>query len=380
MRLWQRITSMVQPLMSWRKLSSLKSFVSLFLVGASISIAIAACSPNTSNSPTTPNSGSSPAANSGSSPAAQTGNVNLTLVSYAVTQAAYSKIIPQFTAQWKQQKNQNVTFKESYGGSGSQTRAVIDGLEADVVNLALALDTKKIEKAGLIQPGWENEAANGAIVTKSVAALVTRDGNPKGIQGWADLAKDGVKVITANPKTSGGARWNFLGIWGSVTRAGGDDAKALDFTGKVFKNVPVLPKDAREASDVFFKQGQGDVLINYENEVVLAAQNGQKLPYVVPDVNISIDNPVAIVDKNVDKHGTREVAEAFVKFLYTPEAQREFAKVGFRPVDPTVGTEVAKQYLPIKTLFTAQDLGGWDEIQKKFFDDGAIFDKIQAGS
>ena len=380
MRLWQRITSMVQPLMSWRKLSSLKSFVSLFLVGASISIAIAACSPNNSNSPTTPNSGSSPAANSGSSPAAQTGNVNLTLVSYAVTQAAYSKIIPQFTAQWKQQKNQNVTFKESYGGSGSQTRAVIDGLEADIVNLALALDTKKIEKAGLIQPGWENEAANGAIVTKSVAALVTRDGNPKGIQTWADLAKDGVKVITANPKTSGGARWNFLGIWGSVTRAGGDDAKALDFTGKVFKNVPVLPKDAREASDVFFKQGQGDVLINYENEVVLAAQNGQKLPYIVPDVNISIDNPVAIVDKNVDKHGTREVAEAFVKFLYTPEAQREFAKVGFRPVDPTVGTEVAKQYLPIKTLFTAQDLGGWDEIQKKFFDDGAIFDKLQAGS
>jgi sulfate transport system substrate-binding protein len=366
--------------MSWRKLSSLKSFVSLFLVGASISIAIAACSPNNSNSPTTPNSGSSPAANSGSSPAAQTGNVNLTLVSYAVTQAAYSKIIPQFTAQWKQQKNQNVTFKESYGGSGSQTRAVIDGLEADIVNLALALDTKKIEKAGLIQPGWENEAANGAIVTKSVAALVTRDGNPKGIQTWADLAKDGVKVITANPKTSGGARWNFLGIWGSVTRAGGDDAKALDFTGKVFKNVPVLPKDAREASDVFFKQGQGDVLINYENEVVLAAQNGQKLPYIVPDVNISIDNPVAIVDKNVDKHGTREVAEAFVKFLYTPEAQREFAKVGFRPVDPTVGTEVAKQYLPIKTLFTAQDLGGWDEIQKKFFDDGAIFDKLQAGS
>ncbi|MBD1921391.1 sulfate ABC transporter substrate-binding protein [Microcoleus sp. FACHB-831] len=380
MRLWQRITSMVQPLMSWRKLSSLKSFVSLFLVGASISIAIAACSPNTSNSPTTPNSGSSPAANSGSSPAAQTGNVNLTLVSYAVTQAAYSKIIPQFTAQWKQQKNQNVTFKESYGGSGSQTRAVIDGLEADVVNLALALDTKKIEKAGLIQPGWENEAANGAIVTKSVAALVTRDGNPKGIQGWADLAKDGVKVITANPKTSGGARWNFLGLWGSVTRTGGDDAKALDFTNKVFKNVPVLPRDAREASDAFFKQGQGDVLINYENEVILAAQNGQKLPYVVPDINISIDNPVAVVDKNVDKHGTREVAEAFVKFLYTPEAQREFAKVGFRPVDTTVATEVAKQYLPIKTLFTAQDLGGWDEIQKKFFDDGAIFDKIQAGS
>jgi ABC-type sulfate transport system, periplasmic component len=138
------------------------------------------------------------------------------------------------------------------------------------------------------------------------------------------------------------------------------------------------PKDAREASDVFFKQGQGDALINYENEMILAAQNGEKLPYVIPEVNISIDNPIAVVDKNVDKHGTREVAEAFVKFLYTPEAQREFAKVGFRPVDPTVEQEVASQYPKVKTLFTVKDLGGWDEIQKKFFDDGASFDKMQA--
>jgi sulfate transport system substrate-binding protein len=143
--------------------------------------------------------------------------------------------------------------------------------------------------------------------------------------------------------------------------------------------VPVLPKDAREATDVFFKQGQGDALINYENEMILAKQQGENLPYVVPDVNISIDNPIAVVDKNVDKHGTREVAEAFVKFLYTPEAQREFAKVGFRPVDPTVEKETQTQYPKIKTLFTVKDLGGWDKIQKQFFDDGAVFDKIQAG-
>lgn len=167
-------------------------------------------------------------------------------------------------------------------------------------------------------------------------------------------------------------------MWGSVTRTGGDEAKALDFTTKVIKNAPVLPKDARESSDVFFKQGQGDVLINYENEVILAGLNGEKLPYVIPNVNISIDNPVAVVDANVDKHGTREIAQAFVEYLYTPEAQREFAKVGFRPVDPTVASEVVKQYAPIETLFTAQDMGGWDEIQKKFFEDGAIFDKIQA--
>jgi sulfate transport system substrate-binding protein len=384
MDLWQRITKQgasfhppkfgmtavrwCQQLLTFTGMSrSLRKFVPLFLVGVSLSVAIAACSGSNAESGSNANSSA-------------TGDKELTLVSYAVTRAAYEKIIPEFTNKWKQEHNQNVTFNQSYGGSGSQTRAVIDGLEADVVALALALDTKKIEKAGLIEPGWETEAPNDSIVTKSVAALVTRDGNPKGIKTWTDLAKDGVSVITANPKTSGGARWNFLGMWGSVTKAGGDEAKALDYTTKVFKNVPVLPRDAREASDAFFKQGQGDVLINYENEVILAAQNGEKLPYVIPDVNISIDNPVAVVDKNVDKHGTREIAQAFVEFLYTPESQREFAKVGFRPVDSTVTKEVSKQYAPVKTIFTAQDMGGWDEIQTKFFDDGAIFDKIQAGS
>ena len=370
---WTKTARWCQKLLLSAGISSpLKRFVSLFLVGVSLSVAIASCSGgNASNSAST--------AGGSSSPGAKTGDLQLTLVSFAVTRAAHDQIIPKFIEKWKQEHNQNITFNQSYGGSGSQTRAVVDGLEADVVHLSLALDTKKIEKAGLIQPGWEKEAPNGAIVSKSVAALVTREGNPKGIKNWSDLTKDGVKVITANPKTSGGARWNFLGIWGSVTRTGGNDAKALDFTTKVFKNVPVLPKDAREASDVFFKQGQGDVLINYENEVILAAQNGQKQPYVVPEVNISIDNPVAVVDKNVDKHGTREVAEAFVQFLYTPEAQREFAKAGFRPVDPTVGEE-AKQYKKLNTLFTIQDLGGWDSIQKKFFNDGAIFDEIQSAS
>jgi sulfate transport system substrate-binding protein len=347
--------------LNWNSLmGGWKKFVSLFLVGVSLSVAIASCGGGTTNT------------------SGNQGNVQLTLVSYAVTRAAYAKIIPQFTAKWKQEHNQTVTFNQSYGGSGSQARAVIDGLEADIVGLALELDTQKIEQAGLIQPGWQKEVPNNAILTKSVAVLVTRDGNPKGIKNWSDLARDGVQVITANPKTSGGARWNFLALWGAITKTGGDDAKALDFTSRVFRNVPVLPRDAREASDVFFKQGQADVLINYENEVILAALNNQKLPYVIPDVNISIDNPIAVVDTNVDKHNTRAVAEAFVQFLYTPEAQREFAKVGFRPVDPTVANEFSQQYTPIKTLFTAQDLGGWDGIQKQFFDDGAIFDKIQA--
>ncbi|WP_233258343.1 sulfate ABC transporter substrate-binding protein [[Phormidium] sp. ETS-05] len=332
--------------------------VGLFLVGVGLSGAIAAC---TNNAPQNPG---------------QKSNVEITLVSYAVTQAAYEKIIPKFTAKWQAEHNQTVTFNQSYGGSGSQTRAVIDGLEADIVALALAMDTKKIEGAKLIQPGWEQEAPNGAIVYKSVAALVTREGNPKNIKNWEDLAKDGVQVITANPKTSGGARWNFLALWGAVTKTGGDEAKALEFSTKVIKNTPILPRDAREATDVFFKQGQGDVLINYENEVLLAKLKGEVLPYTVPDVNISIDSPVAVVDANVDKHGTREVAEAFVQFLFTPEAQREFAQVGFRSIDPAVAAEFAKEYPPVKTLFTVADFGGWDEVQKKFFDDGAIFDQI----
>jgi sulfate transport system substrate-binding protein len=344
-------------------------WVALFLVGLGLSTTIAACA------------GSSDTASSGTSPAAgePKESVELTLVSFSVTQAAYEKIIPLFTEKWQKEQNQEVTFNQSYGGSGSQTRAVIDGLEADIVALSLALDTKKIEEAGLIEAGWEKEVPSDGTVTRSVAALVTREGNPKGVTGWADLTKEGVQVITANPKTSGGARWNFLGLWGSVTQKGGDDAAALDYTTQVFSNVPVLPKDAREAADIFFKQGQGDVLINYENEVLLAKQNGEVLPYTIPaDANISIDNPIAVVDANVEKHGTREVAEAFVQFLFTPEAQREFGKIGFRPVDTAVAEEFAQEHPKVDNLFTVSDLGGWGEIQTKFFDDGAIFDQIQS--
>ncbi|MBD2579238.1 sulfate ABC transporter substrate-binding protein [Oscillatoria sp. FACHB-1406] len=342
-------------------------FLGLALAGLVASWTVAACS-----SGGTQNAANNPSKPGGKEP------TKITLVSYAVTQSAYEKIVPQFVKQWQEKTGQTVTVEQSYGGSGSQTRAVIDGLEADVVALALALDTKKIEKAGLIQPGWETEAPNDAIVHKSVAALVTRDSKTK-IAKWSDLANDNIKTITANPKTSGGARWNFLALWGGVTQAGGSEQQAQEFVEKVFKNVPVLPKDAREASDVFYKQGQGNVLINYENEVLLAKQKGDQSPYFVPtDYNISIDSPVAVVDKNVDKHGTREVAEAFVKFLFTPEAQREFAKVGFRPIDETVAKDFTAQYPKVNKLFTVKDLGGWDAIQKKFFDDGATFDKILA--
>jgi sulfate/thiosulfate transport system substrate-binding protein len=344
-----------------------KNSKALWAVGASLSMALAVCAPGQTK-PLTQGSLIAQALKK---------EVEITLVSFAVTKTAHNRIIPKFVEKWKKEHNQTVTFRQSYGGSGSQTRAVIDGLDADIVHLSLAPDLKKIEKAGLIQPGWEKEVPNNGIVSKSVAAIVTREGNPKGIKGWADLSKNGVSFITADPKASGGARWNFLALWGSVVKVGGE-AKAKDFIAKAYRNVPVLPKDAREASDVFFKQGQGDALINYENELILASQKGEKLPYIVPAVNISIDNPIAVVDKNVDKHGTREVSEAFVKYLFTPEAQREFAKVGFRPVDRTVAKEYGSQFPKLQTLATAQDFGGWDSIQKKFFEDGGVFDQVQS--
>ncbi|MCU0543527.1 MAG: sulfate ABC transporter substrate-binding protein [Oscillatoriaceae cyanobacterium Prado104] len=305
-------------------------------------------------------------------------DVELTLVSFAVTKSAYDRIIPGFVAKWKRENNQNVKISQSYGGSGSQTRAVIGGLEADVVHLALEFDTDRIQQAGLIKAGWEREVPNNGIVSKSVAALVTRPGNPKKIQGWADLAKPGVKVITANPKTSGVARWNFLALWGSVTRTGGNEQQASNFVSQVYRNVPVLPRDAREASDTFYKQNQGDVLINYENEILLARTQGENEPYIIPQVNISIDNPVAVVDKYAAKHGTTKVAEAFVKYLYTPEAQREFARVGFRPVNATVAQEFSGKFPRIGRLFTITDLGGWNAVQNKFFADNAMFDRIQS--
>lgn len=356
------ISSSKSTVRNWglkRPLDNYLKLASLFAIGVALSTALAAC-------------GSSSASNA---------DVKLRLVSYSVTQAAHDQIIPKFVEKWKKEHNQNVTFERSYGGSGAQAAAVINGSqEADIVNLALSLDVNKIEQAGLIKKGWETRAPRNGIVTRSVAAIVTREGNPKGINSWEDLAKDGVKLIAANPKTSGIAIWEFLGLWGSVTQAGGDEAKALDFVTRVYKNTSGLTKDAREASDLFFQKGEGDVLVNYENEVTLAAQNNQKLPFTIPQLNISIDNPVVVVDKNAEKHRTKDVAQAFVDYLYSEEAQREFSKLGYRSVNPLVSQEVTSQFPKVETLFTAQDLGGWDTIQKNFFAQGAIFDQIQAKS
>lgn len=307
---------------------------------------------------------------------AQKKDVEITLVGYAVPKAAHDRIIKKFVAKWQQEQNQKVTFKQTYGGSGSQTRAVIDGLPADVVHLALGGDVDKLAQASLVAADWQKKLPNQGIVAQSVAAIITRPGNPKKINSFTDLARPDVKWVTANPKTSGGARWNVLALWNDAVKSGGNEAKATEFLTAAFKNVVVQPKDAREATDAFVKQGQGDALLNYENEILFAKERGQSLDYVVPVVNISIDTPVAIVDKNVDKHGNREVVEAFAQYLFAPEAQAEFVKLGYRPM----GTATTDPRFPkIKTLGTVTEYGGWSNFQKKLFADGAIYDKIQAG-
>lgn len=355
------------------RLRSLWGFLSLFFVGLGLCFVLASCAAGESDSTTA----SSPAA--GGAGGAQP-EVRLTLVGYAVPKAAHDAIIPKFVEKWKAEHNgQNVVFDQSYGGSGSQTRAVIDGLEADVVHLALGADVLKLVKAGFVAEDWEKRVPNNGTVGETVAAIIVREGNPKKIKTWEDLTRDDVTWVTPNPKTSGGARWNFLALWDYARKTGADDAKAQEFVTKAYKNVAVLAKDARESTDAFSKQGQGDALVNYENEVILSKQKGENLEYVVPEINISIDTPVAVVDKNVDKHGTREVAEAFVQYLFTPEAQRELVKVGFRPQgDLAKDPELSKGFPPVKELGTIQDFGGWGDAQTKFFEDGGVFDQVEA--
>ncbi|MFM9104656.1 MAG: sulfate ABC transporter substrate-binding protein [Cyanobium sp.] len=302
----------------------------------------------------------------------------LTLVAYAVTTSAYDEISKRFAADWKQKTGQTVTFKGSYGGSGSQTRAVIDGLEADVVNLAMAADVNKIQQAGLIRPGWEKENPNNSVPINSTVVAFVRPGNPKKINGWKDLDNKNVDVVTANPKTSGGARWNFLALWGSITRTGGNEAQARSFITGVYKNADVLPKDAREATDFFIKRKQGDVLLNWETEAILAKRKGEWTGgYKTFSPNVLTEQPVTVVDKVVDRRGTRKVAEAFVKFLYTPQAQRIFVDNGFRPVTPE-GKGYAGGKFPSVSFFRVGDFGGWGAVDRKFFGSGGIWDQIFA--
>lgn len=305
--------------------------------------------------------------------------VELLNVSYDPTRELYQEINEKFAAKWKEETGQTVNIKQSHGGSGKQSRSVIDGLEADVVTLALAYDIDAISKKGLIPEDWQSKFAENSAPYTSTIVFVVRKGNPKGIKDWDDLIKPGTAVITPNPKTSGGARWNYLAAWGyALKKNNGDEAKAKEFVQKLFKNVPVLDSGARGSTTTFVERGIGDVLIAWENEAYLAINElgRDKFEIVVPSVSILAEPPVALVDKNVDKHGTREVAKAYLDFLYTEQGQEIAAKHYFRPRSQSIAGKYASQFEAID-LFTINDVfGGWDKAQKTHFADGGIFDEI----
>ena len=305
------------------------------------------------------------------------GAVKLTLGAYTTPREAYRELIPIFQKQWKEKTGQDVEFEESYLGSGAQSRAIVEGFEADVAALSLEADISRIEKAGLITHDWKGGPTKG-MVSDSIVVFAVRPGNPKGIHDWADLAKDGVEILTPNPKTSGGAMWNVLALYGAALRGfvdgvpEGDEAAAADFLLKVLNNVTVMDKGARE-SITNYEQGVGDVAITYENEVLVGQMNGQKYEMVIPRSTILIENPIAVVDAYADKHGTRAVAEAFVAFLLTKEAQDVFAKYGLRSVDPQVAQATAAQYPPVQDLFTIDFFKGWAEATPAFFGENGIY-------
>ena len=305
--------------------------------------------------------------------------VKLTLAAYTTPREAYAEIIPLFQAHWKEKTGQTVIFEESYQGSGAQSRAVVEGFEADIVALSLEADIIRIEKAGLITHDWRSKRFGGMVST-SVVAFAVREGNPKNIHDWADLTQPDLEILTPNPKTSGGAMWNVLALYGAARRGhvegvAADDEGAEQFLLSVLQNVKVMDKGARE-SITNFEKGIGDVAITYENEVLVGQESGINYELVLPTSTIRIDNPVAVVDTYVDKHGTREVAEAFVDFLFTKEAQEVFAKHGLRSPDPDVAKSTAATYPPIDDLFTIDDFGGWNEATPTFFGEQGVFYKV----
>jgi sulfate transport system substrate-binding protein len=294
-------------------------------------------------------------------------------VSYDPTRELYQQVNAAFAKAWKQP----ITIKQSHGGSGKQARAVIDGLPADVVTLALAYDIDEIAKKGLISSNWQARLPNNSAPYYSTIVLLVRHGNPKHIQDWDDLIRPDVKVITPNPKTSGGARWNYLAAWGYAQKKYGSPEKAKLFMAKLFRNVPVLDSGARGATTTFVERGQGDVLIAWENEALLATNKlGRgKFDIVVPSVSILAEPPIAVVDKVVDKHGSRQAAEAYLKFLYTPEAQDIIARNYFRPRNAQVAAKYKSRFPNMKLFTIDRNFGGWAKAQALHFNDGGLFDQ-----
>jgi sulfate/thiosulfate transport system substrate-binding protein len=306
-------------------------------------------------------------------------DVNLLNVSYDPTRELYQDVNAAFAKSWKAKSGDNVKIKQSHGGSGKQARSVIDGLEADVVTLALGYDIDALAEKNLLRKDWQTRLPHNASPYTSTIVLLVRKGNPKGIKDWNDLIKPGVAVITPNPKTSGGARWNHLAAWGYALRQpGGNEAKAKEFLSKLYKNVPVLDSGARGATTTFVERGIGDVLIAWENEAYLAVKElgPDKFDIITPSVSILAEPPVAVVDKFADKHGTRKVAEAYLNFLYTDEAQAIIAQNYYRPATPKAAQQYAKNFPQVK-LFTIGDVAGnWANAQKTHFADGGVFDQI----
>ncbi|HOF51117.1 MAG TPA: sulfate ABC transporter substrate-binding protein [Rhodoferax sp.] len=307
-------------------------------------------------------------------------SITLLNVSYDPTRELYAEYNPLFIKHWKAKTGQDVTIKQSHGGSGKQARGIIDGLEADVATLALAGDTDALHNnGGYIPKDWQKRLPLASSPYTSTIVLVVRQGNPKGIKDWDDLIKPGVSVITPNPKTSGGARWNYLAAWEFAKRKYGGDAKAKEFITRLYANVPVLDTGARGSSITFAQRNQGDVFISWENEAYLLEKEfGNKVDFVYPSLSILAQPAVTVVDKNVDRKGTRAVAEEYLKFLYTEEAQDIIGKNFYRPTSAKAQAKYAKQ-LPKVNLFTIDEaFGGWDKAAKDHFADGASFDQIYA--
>ncbi len=315
--------------------------------------------------------------------AAHAADVNLLNVSYDPTRELYQDYNGAFAKYWKAKSGDNVTVRQSHGGSGKQGRAVIDGLEADVVTLALAYDIDEIAaKAKLLPADWQKRLPHNASPYTSTIVFLVRKGNPKNIKDWEDLAKPGISVITPNPKTSGGARWNYLAAWGYALKKYGSEDKAQEFVGRLLKNVPVFDTGARGATITFVERGLGDVLLAWENEALLATKEigKDKFDIVAPETSILAEPPVSLVDKNVDKHGTRKVAQAYLEYLYSPEGQDIAGKHYYRPVDAKVAAKYAGQFPKVK-LFTINDVfGGWEKATKAHFSDGGSFDRLVGGN
>lgn len=313
----------------------------------------------------------------------QQGDVTLVIGAYSVVKDVFAELLPMFQDHWLEQSGQTVTFQESYEASGTQARAIVGGFEADVTVLAMEGDIERIEKAGMITHDWREQGAGG-MITRSIVVLGTRDGNPKGISDWEDLTREGVKVLYPNPKTSGGAQWDINAIYGAGLKRSEretgtpDRAYAKQFLERVHANIESLDKSGR-ASMAAFEYGVGDAIVTYENE--LKARIAQGIPYdiVIPEDTILIENPAAVIDKNVDQHGTREVAEAFVEYLYGEEAQSLFMDYGFRPANDILEEAAQERFTTPKGLFSIDYLGGWPEVRELLYSRRGVWYQVLAG-